>query len=79
MQTVAAAKAASHPLDPLSKEEIEAASRILKRDQVLKESARFVYVTLKEPAKQAVLDLKPGSTLDREVAIVIRERDERKT
>ena len=43
-----------HLLDPLTAEEIEAACRILKRDRGLAASARFVYVTLAEPAKDAV-------------------------
>ena len=46
---------ARHPLDPLTAEEIEAATGILKRDRGLADSARFVYVTLREPAKDAVI------------------------
>ena len=46
-----AAVAVRHLLDPLTAEEIEAASRILKQDRGLAESARFVYVTLQEPAR----------------------------
>ena len=42
-----------HPLDPLTAEEIETVSR-LKRDRGLADSARFVYVTLREPAKDEV-------------------------
>jgi primary-amine oxidase len=41
-----------HPLDPLTGTEIEAATSILKRDRHLKDSARFVYVTLREPPKE---------------------------
>lgn len=33
-----------HPLDPLTAEEIEAVSRILKQERGLAASARFVYV-----------------------------------
>ena len=50
-----------HPLDPLTAEEIEAASRILTRDRGLAASARFVYITLREPAKDAVLRYRRGS------------------
>src|SRR6266567_4854025 len=49
-----------HPLDPLTAAEIEAATSILKRDRGLADSARFVYVTLREPAKDAVLNYQPG-------------------
>ena len=45
-----------HPLDPLTAGEIETVSQILKRDRGLADSARFVYITLREPAKDAVLN-----------------------
>ena len=47
--------AVRHLLDPLTAEEIEAATKILKEDRGLAASARFVYVTLREPAKDDVL------------------------
>ena len=65
-----------HPLDPLTAEEIAAASRILRRDRGLAASARFVYVTLREPAKDAVLR---GEAVEREAHIVLRERAECRT
>ena len=68
-----------HPLDPLTAAEIEAASQILKQDRGLAASARFVYVTLREPAKDAVLNYQPGQEFDREAHIVLRERAEHRT
>ncbi len=68
-----------HPLDPLTGAEIEAATSILKRDRHLKDSARFVYVTLREPDKDTVLSHRKGQIPDREAHIVLRERTERKT
>ena len=68
-----------HPLDPLTGAEIEAAASILKRDRNLAGSARFVYVTLREPAKETVLNHQLGQIPDREAHIVLRERAERKT
>jgi primary-amine oxidase len=65
-----------HPLDPLTGAEIEAATSILKRDRNLADSARFVYVTLRELAKETVLSHQPGQTPDREAHIVLRERKE---
>ena len=62
---------------PLTGAEIEAATSILKRDRGLADSARFVYVTLREPAKEAVLDYQPGQEFDRLAHIVLRERAER--
>ena len=69
----------AHPLDPLTGTEIEAATSILKRDRHLKDSARFVYVTLREPDKDTVLGYRKGQPIDREANIVLRERAERKT
>ena len=66
-----------HPLDPLTAEEIETVSQILKRDRGLADSARFVYVTLREPAKDVVLKHQPGEAFDREAHVVLRERAER--
>src|SRR5207247_10084424 len=63
-----------HPLDPLTAEEIETASQILKRDRGLADSARFVYITLREPAKDAVLAYRPGQELDCEAQGVRAER-----
>src|ERR1700691_5240934 len=77
--TAERATAVQHLLDPLTAEEIETATRILKQDRGLGESARFVYVTLREPAKDAVLGHRPGEPFDREADIVIRERAEHKT
>jgi len=72
-------RGARHLLDPLTAEEIEAASRILKQERGLASSARFVYVTLAEPAKDAVLGYRPGEAFEREAHVVLRERAEGKT
>ena len=68
-----------HLLDPLTPEEIEAACRILEQDRGLAGSARFVYVTLREPAKDAVLRYRRGEAFEREAHIVLRERAECRT
>ena len=65
-----------HPLEPLTAEEIEAATQILKQDRGLAASARFVYITLREPPKDAVLR---GEAVEREAHVVLRERAECKT
>ena len=69
----------SHPLEPLSAAEVGAAAAILKRDQSLGASARFVTVTLSEPPKAAVLAFGPNDRIDRQAKIVIWERAERST
>src|SRR5215467_293088 len=80
MQTVEPSVAtARHPLDPLSAEEIEAASGILKSQKGLAETARFVFITLDEPEKPAVLGFRPGDPIERRAFVIIRERAERRT
>jgi Cu2+-containing amine oxidase len=68
-----------HPLDPLTAEEIEAAGRILRRDRGPAASARFVYVTLREPPKDAVLRYRRGEAFERQAHVVLRERAECRT
>jgi primary-amine oxidase len=65
-----------HPLEPLSAEEVSAASAILKADKGLGATARFVFVTLHEPPKAAV---QAGESVPREAFIVLYERSERAT
>jgi primary-amine oxidase len=77
--TAERATAVRHLLDPLTADEIETATRILRQERGLGESARFVYVTLREPAKDAVLSYQPGEPIDRQADVVIRERAEHKT
>src|SRR2546429_4813826 len=80
MQTVEpSVTTARHPLDPLTPAEIEAASSTLKRARGLADSARFVYVTLREPPKEVVLSFRDGDPIDREAFVLLRERSDRKT
>jgi primary-amine oxidase len=80
MQTVApSTTTARHPLDPLSAEEIEAASRIVRSQKGLADTARFVYIALHEPDKATVLGFEPGDPIHRQAFALIRERAERKT
>lgn len=65
-----------HPLEPLTAEEITAASAILKRDRGLDETTLFVTIELHEPRKRAVLD---GQRPEREAFVVLRDRDELST
>ncbi len=58
----------SHPLDPLSEREITAATRLVREEHDLDERARFVTVTLLEPAKAEVLS---GNQLDRRAFVVV--------
>jgi primary-amine oxidase len=73
------APAAAHPLDPLSAEEVAAASRLLREQQKLEPSARFVSIALHEPPKADVAEFEPGAPIEREALLVVREREERRT
>src|SRR5918998_4221673 len=67
---------AVHPLEPLTADEVSAASEILKREKDLAPTARFVFVTLHEPSKEA---LRSGDVPPRQAHIVLYEKGERKT
>jgi len=66
---------APHPLAPLTAAEIEAATSAVKSAQGLSDTARFVYVSLYEPAKHEVIGYENGGPVpDRLAKVVIRER-----
>jgi primary-amine oxidase len=69
----------THPLDPLSAEEIGAAVSILRRDRGLGLRWRFASIELAEPAKQSVRDFSPGDTIAREALAVCWNRDDGQT
>ena len=72
--------APAHPLEPLTGDEIAAASSLLRKGKDLGTSARFVFVTLKEPTKAELLAWSPDSApLPREAHLVVYERGERST
>ena len=74
------ATAVTHPLAPLTAEEVAAASGILKEARGLGPSTRFVFVTLHEPPKAAVMSWSPGdAALPREAHVVLYERGTRTT
>src|SRR5580704_8093092 len=70
----------AHPLEPLSAAEIEAAAKSITAAAGLRPSARFVYISLYEPAKADVVAFEAGGPApERLVKVVIRERAERAT
>jgi primary-amine oxidase len=71
--------AAIHPLEPLRPEEVAAAAAILKSERGLGEEARFVFIMLHEPPKDAVRAWGPGVALPREAFVVLRDRGTRGT
>src|SRR2546423_2652022 len=76
-QTVATTR---HPLDPLTGDEVQQASSILKKERGLGADHRFVYVMLNEPSKKEVLAMKPGNgQVDRQAFVILRDRAQKKT
>jgi len=68
-----------HPLDPLSAEEIETASVTLRAERRLDEGVRFVSVNLNEPTRDVVLAFRQGDAIDREAAVLLRDKTRRTT
>ena len=61
----------SHPLDPLSADEIRSACAIVQRELALKETARFAAVRLCEPSKAALEKFRQGQSLERRAWVVV--------
>ena len=79
LSTLAQTTNFAHPLDPLSKEEIAAASKLLKESGKLPANARFQTIVLNEPPKAEVYAFKPGDTFRREAFFVAYDRANNKT
>ncbi len=75
----AAAQPASHPLDPLTGEEIRAAARALQARTGWPEGGRFAVVALNDPPKQEILRYRGGPTFTRQVFAVVYDRANNKT
>ena len=66
--------ATTHPLDPLTKEEIATAMQVLKARGKVGPDTRFPVIALQEPDKAEVLAYKPGKPITRKAFIVLYER-----
>jgi primary-amine oxidase len=77
--TTLAATGTAHPLDPLSAEEISAATAIIRATGDVPGTARFVSVERKEPSKRALADFTPGQPIERIAFMVIRDIENAKT
>ncbi len=71
----------SHPLEPLSAEEIGRASAILRKQRDLGPQVRFVSIALQEPPKRDVLDYSERDTElpERAAFVVLYDRGHRQT
>jgi primary-amine oxidase len=63
----------THPLDPLSQQELTSAVAVLKAASHVDNNTRFVFLSLHEPAKNQVLKWKPGDRVSREAFVVIKQ------
>jgi primary-amine oxidase len=65
---------ASHPLDPLTKDEITTAVSVLRSSGKATSASRLPVIVLNEPPKQEVLRYRPGAPIRREAFVVVYER-----
>lgn len=79
IRTTAQQNEITHPLEPLTTEEITTAVSVLKKEKSLTEDVRFPNLSLREPDKQTVLDFKPGNPIPREAFVVVLEPSQNKT
>lgn len=63
----------AHPLEPLSPREVSAASALIRADDRVPDTVRFVFVELAEPSKDVVRSWTPGATWDRQASAVLRD------
>lgn len=66
----------SHPLDPLTSEEIIRASDILRAERQLGPRVRFETIVLREPEKKDVLSFRSGDSIRRQAFLVILDNDD---
>jgi primary-amine oxidase len=64
----------THPLDPLTAEEIAQAVRVLRRTRELGEDVRFVEIVLREPEKDELARYRDGETVARDAGVVLLDR-----
>ena len=73
------ATAAKHPLDPLTKDEIDATVALLREGGQITPETRLPVIVLNEPPKPEVLSYKPGDPMRREAFVVTYERASNRT
>ena len=65
----------AHPLDPLTRAELELAARQIHADDRAPAALRFVSVGLREPEKARVLAYRPGEDCEREASAILLDRE----
>ena len=70
----------SHPLEPLTGEELRRVSSLLRDQRDLGPTVRFVSIALHEPPKREVLDFSPGGDLpERQAFVILYDRAHQQT
>lgn len=64
----------THPLEPMTSDEVTNAVEIVRRERNLSESVRFVSVTLNEPSPEVVRAFQPGGAVMREAFLVLLDK-----
>ena len=64
----------THPLDPLTLEELAEATLLLRKQKQLSPSCRFPYLQLDEPAKDEVLSFEAGKPISRKAFAVVLDK-----
>jgi primary-amine oxidase len=64
----------THPLDPLSADEIRQAAAVVRRDREVGDGWRFASIELKEPDKADLAELEAGRLVRREAQVVCWDR-----
>ncbi|HKP69602.1 MAG TPA: hypothetical protein VJV05_09990, partial [Pyrinomonadaceae bacterium] len=70
---------ATHPLDPLSGTEIDAAAKVLRDSKAFPATGMFSTIQLNEPPKDEVLRFASGGSFRREAFSIILDRERNKT
>ena len=65
-----------HPMDPLTAEEYSAIVTALKKDSYAGEAGLYPLITLEEPAKDEVLQWKPGDPVSRRAFAIVKKGPE---
>ena len=73
------ASAQSHPLDPLTSDEIDSAAKILRASKGFPKTALFSTIQLNEPPKETVMRFVPGSRVRREAFAIVLDREGNRT
>src|SRR5262249_3372943 len=70
--------ASPHPLDPLTREELATVGAVLARSTEFSPGTNFAWITLDEPPKALVQELKPGAPFPRKAALTAVDYARRK-